>query len=155
MSSKMPSQKMSLTSVILLALNSLIGSGWLFGAGEAARIAGPAAVISWILGAIIIMVIAFNYVELGAMFPESGGMSRYAQYSHGPLLGFVAAWANWVSLITLIPIEAVASVQYMSSWPWSWANWTCSFVSHGSRSEERRVGKECSRLCRSRWSPYH
>lgn len=132
MSSKMPSQKMSLTSVILLALNSLIGSGWLFGAGEAAKIAGPAAVISWILGAIIIMVIAFNYVELGAMFPESGGMSRYAHYSHGPLLGFVAAWANWVSLITLIPIEAVASVQYMSSWPWSWANWTRSFVSHGS-----------------------
>jgi hypothetical protein len=25
---------------------------------------------------------------------------------------------------------------------------------HG-RSEERRVGKECRRLCRSRWSPYH
>ena len=23
------------------------------------------------------------------------------------------------------------------------------------RSEERRVGKECSELCRSRWSPYH
>ena len=26
---------------------------------------------------------------------------------------------------------------------------------HGTRSEERRVGKECLRLCRSRWSPYH
>ena len=25
----------------------------------------------------------------------------------------------------------------------------------GDRSEERRVGKECLRLCRSRWSPYH
>ena len=25
----------------------------------------------------------------------------------------------------------------------------------GERSEERRVGKECLRLCRSRWSPYH
>ena len=24
-----------------------------------------------------------------------------------------------------------------------------------SRSEERRVGKECISLCRSRWSPYH
>jgi hypothetical protein len=24
-----------------------------------------------------------------------------------------------------------------------------------ARSEERRVGKECRRLCRSRWSPYH
>jgi tryptophan synthase beta chain len=26
---------------------------------------------------------------------------------------------------------------------------------HKVRSEERRVGKECRRLCRSRWSPYH
>ena len=24
-----------------------------------------------------------------------------------------------------------------------------------NRSEERRVGKECPLLCRSRWSPYH
>jgi small subunit ribosomal protein S5 len=28
-------------------------------------------------------------------------------------------------------------------------------ASAGTRSEERRVGKECRRLCRSRWSPYH
>ena len=31
--------------------------------------------------------------------------------------------------------------------------WTC--WTDGARSEERRVGKECLRLCRSRWSPYH
>ena len=28
-------------------------------------------------------------------------------------------------------------------------------ASAAPRSEERRVGKECERLCRSRWSPYH
>jgi tRNA 2-thiouridine synthesizing protein E len=28
-------------------------------------------------------------------------------------------------------------------------------LKHIYRSEERRVGKECRRLCRSRWSPYH
>ena len=28
-------------------------------------------------------------------------------------------------------------------------------VVKGLRSEERRVGKECALLCRSRWSPYH
>ena len=37
--------------------------------------------------------------------------------------------------------------------------WSKSFLSPGwaqiARSEERRVGKECLRLCRSRWSPYH
>ena len=30
-----------------------------------------------------------------------------------------------------------------------------SLCSATRRSEERRVGKECLRLCRSRWSPYH
>ena len=29
------------------------------------------------------------------------------------------------------------------------------FAAGGPRSEERRVGKECTVLCRSRWSPYH
>ena len=31
----------------------------------------------------------------------------------------------------------------------------CCSVLHLHRSEERRVGKDCLRLCRSRWSPYH
>lgn len=129
---KLKRRKIGLFSAIMLALNSLIGSGWLFGSGSAAQIAGPAAILSWILGAVIIISIALTYVELGSMFPESGGMSRYAQYSHGPLLGFVAAWANWISLVTLVPMEAVAAVQYMSSWPWSWANWTKNFIKNGS-----------------------
>ena len=30
-----------------------------------------------------------------------------------------------------------------------------SCLGGGFRSEERRVGKECSEPCRSRWSPYH
>src|SRR3546814_1549749 len=29
------------------------------------------------------------------------------------------------------------------------------FAEDHARSEERRVGKECVRTCRSRWSPYH
>lgn len=120
--------KMSLFSLVMLGLSSIIGSGWLFGAWEATTVAGPAAVLSWIVGAIVIGTIAFNYIELGTMFPESGGMSHYAQYTHGSLLGFIASWANWISLVTIIPIEAVAAVQYMSSWPWSWANWTNRFM---------------------------
>ena len=28
-------------------------------------------------------------------------------------------------------------------------------IKFAARSEERRVGKECASMCRSRWSPYH
>ncbi|HET7923038.1 MAG TPA: APC family permease, partial [Gammaproteobacteria bacterium] len=31
------------------------------------------------------------------------------------------AWANWISMVSVIPVEADASVQYMASWPWAWA----------------------------------
>lgn len=119
----MKKKKISLFSLVMLTLSSLIGSGWLFGSWEAAKVAGPSAIISWVIGALVIGLIAFNYIELGTMFPERGGMSHYAQYTHGSLLGFIAAWANWISLVTIIPIEAVACVQYMSSWPWHWAHW--------------------------------
>ena len=39
--------------------------------------------------------------------------------------------------------------------PSSGLNDNLNGVERPVRSEERRVGKECLRLCRSRWSPYH
>ena len=126
--------KISLTQLVLLGLGSLIGSGWLFGAWEASSVAGPAAIISWVIGFIVIGTISYNYIEIGTMFPQSGGMSNYAQYTHGSLLGFIAAWANWVSLVTIIPIEAVSAVQYISSWPWDWAKPTQALMHNGSVS---------------------
>ena len=113
-------------ALMLTGLGSIIGSGWLFGAWHAAQLAGPGAVYAWIIGAVIILFIALTYAELGAMFPESGGMVRYGHYSHGSLVGFIAGWANWIAIVSVIPVEAEASVQYMASWPWEWAQWTKS-----------------------------
>ena len=39
--------------------------------------------------------------------------------------------------------------------PISYAHWGDQALHDALRSEERRVGKECVFLCRSRWSPYH
>ena len=58
----------------------------------------------------------------------------------------------WVTDITYIPISR--GMLYMCA-----VLDLCGkavLASHArTRSEERRVGKECLRLCRSRWSPYH
>lgn len=123
-------------ALTMTGLGSIIGSGWLFGAWKAAKIAGPAAIFAWIIGMIVILCIALSYSELGAMFPEAGGMVKYTQYSHGSFVGFLAAWANWIAIVSVIPVEAIASVQYMSSWPWSWAKWTHSLVQNGILTPE-------------------
>lgn len=108
-------------ALLFTALGSIIGSGWLFGAWRAAQLAGPGAIYAWIIGAVIILFVALTFAELGAMFPESGGAIRYGFYSHGSLVGFLAGWATWIAIVSVIPVEAEASVQYMSSWPWTWA----------------------------------
>lgn len=108
--------------LLLTGVSSIVGSTWLFGSLNAAKTAGPAAILSWVIGALIIIPIGLTYVELGAMFPESGGMVRYARYSHGSFVGFISAWTNWISIVSVIPFEAAASVQYMASWPYAWAH---------------------------------
>src|SRR6202041_3404531 len=118
-------------ALMFTGLGSIIGSGWLFGAWRAAQLAGPGAIYAWIIGAVVILFVALIYAELGAMFPESGGAVRYGHYSHGSLVGFVAGWAAWIAIVSVIPVEAEASVQYMSSWPWDWANGLYVHAVHG------------------------
>lgn len=115
-------RKLGPFGLLMVGLGSIIGSGWLFGAWKATVVAGPAAILAWPIGAVLIMIIALPIVEMGAMFPRSGGMVRYTQYSHGSLGGFVSGWSNWIAIVTSIPIEAEASIQYSSSWNMSWSH---------------------------------
>ncbi|GGH73513.1 amino acid transporter [Pullulanibacillus pueri] len=109
-------------ALMMTGIGSIIGSGWLFGAWKAAKIAGPSAILSWAIGTIIILIIGLTFTELGSMFPEAGGMVRYGHYTHGSLVGFLAGWANWIAIVSVIPVEAEASAQYMSSWRFDWAH---------------------------------
>ena len=118
-------------ALMFTGLGSIIGSGWLFGAWRAAQLAGPGAIYAWLIGAVVITFVAITYAELGALFPESGGAVRYGHYSHGSLVGFLAGWAAWIAIASVIPVEAEASVQYMSSWPWAWAQRLYVHAAHG------------------------
>jgi amino acid transporter len=100
--------------LLFVSLGSIIGSGWLFGALTSAQIAGPAAIISWILGAIVMMVLALAHAELGSMYPVAGGSTRYPHFAFGSLAGFVIGWAVWLGAVTVAPIEVLAALQYLT-----------------------------------------
>src|SRR6478735_12676852 len=78
--------------LLFASVGSIIGSGWLFGALNAATEAGPAAIISWALGGVLILLIALTYAELGVMFPLSGGVVRFPHMAFGHLASFSAGW---------------------------------------------------------------
>ena len=90
--------------LMFVSLGSIIGSGWLLGALNAAETAGPASIISWAIAAAMLSVLALVYAELGAAYPVAGGTGRFPYFSHGPLAGFTAGWASWLQAVAIAPI---------------------------------------------------
>ena len=108
--------------LLFLSLGSIIGSGWLLGALNAAEKAGPASILSWILAALMLASLAVVYAELGATYPVAGGGARFPYYSHGPIAGFTAGWAAWLQAVFIAPIEALAAIAYLNSVDWVHTN---------------------------------
>jgi amino acid transporter len=104
--------------LMMVSLGSIIGSGWLLGALNAAERAGPASVLSWILAAAMLSLLALVYAELGATYPVAGGAARFPQYSHGPVAGFIAGWASWLQAVFIAPLEVLAAITYVNSVGW-------------------------------------
>jgi amino acid transporter len=98
---------------------SIIGSGWLFTALGAVVLAGPAAIVGWVLGSIIIIVLALVHAELGGLFPVSGGTSRFPHYSFGSFAGATFGWASYLQAASVAPIEVLAAIQYMATAHWA------------------------------------
>src|SRR6202161_4263360 len=104
--------------LMFVSLGSIIGSGWLLGALNAAQLAGPASILSWILAACMLSLLALAYAELGATYPVAGGCGRFPYYSHGPIAGFMAGWASWLQAVFVAPIEVLGAINYDNSVGW-------------------------------------
>jgi amino acid transporter len=105
-------REVGLVGLMWASMGSIIGSGWLFGAQEALIVAGPAAIISWIIGALCMLVLALVHAELGAMYPVSGGTARFPHYAFGGVVGASFGWFSWLQAATVAPIEVSAMIQY-------------------------------------------
>jgi amino acid transporter len=107
-------------ALLFTSVGSVIGSGWLLGALNATTIAGPAAIISWLIGAGAVMLLALVIAELGGMRPVAGGNARYPHFAFGSLIGFGMGWIYWLGSVTLAPVEVEAALQYATKYVNEW-----------------------------------
>ena len=99
-----------------VALGSIIGAGWLFAALYASSLAGPAALISWVLGGGAMMLLALAHAELGGTYPVAAGNARFPQYAFGRLIGFTSGWVAFLGAVTVGPIMVQATLLYASNY---------------------------------------
>src|SRR5919206_4760391 len=103
----------SLFGLIALAVSVQVGSGWLLATLAAASIAGPASIVTWVLGAVFFGIIGVTWMELGAMLPRSGAGVRYPRLTHGAFLSWFNGWGYLIAALSLPVIEAQAVLTYV------------------------------------------
>lgn len=101
-------------SLLFASISAILGSGWLFAAYYTAKLAGPSALLAWVIGGVAVIIIAFTYAEISAMLPIMGVTARIPLYTHGTLVSFLYSWIIWLSYIALAPTEVQAVLQYLA-----------------------------------------
>ncbi|MFD9688038.1 APC family permease [Kitasatospora sp. NPDC059088] len=112
-------REVGVAGLLFASVGAIIGSGWLFGAQKAAVAAGPAALLSWGIGAVAIVLLALIHAELGGLFPVAGGTARYPHYAFGGFAGMSFGWFTWLQAATIAPIEVQAMINYARHWTWA------------------------------------
>jgi len=101
-------------ALLLTSVSAILGSGWLFATLYTSQLAGPSAMLAWIIGGLLNIVIAYVFAELSAMLPITGSSTRIPLFTHGRSASFMFAWAIWLSYMAMVPTEVQAVLQYVS-----------------------------------------
>ncbi len=87
-----------LYGLIMVVIGSCIGSGiFLTPSQIAGHLPAPLLILlAWGIGGVITLTGALTFAELGAMFPQAGGVYVYLKEAYGDLFGFLYGWVYLV-----------------------------------------------------------
>ncbi len=110
-------KELTLYGLTMVAIGSCIGSGiFLTPSQIAGHLPAPALILLvWAIGGIITLTVALTFAELGAMFPQTGGVYVYLKEGYGDLFGFLYGWAYLLVITTgAIAALTIACARYLS-----------------------------------------
>ena len=108
-----------LIGLTFVSVSGMMGSGWLFAPLLAAQEAGPAAVLAWLIGGGLILLIALTFAEVSSLLPIAGGIARLPHFSYGNVVSMVMGFTAWVGYASNAPIATLILMEYAShNIPW-------------------------------------
>ena len=100
----------------MIAIGGAIGTGLFLGSTLSIRIAGPAVVVSYLLGAVVALLMTLALGQLAARHPTAGSFGVHAEIYQGSWAGFSVRWTYWFCQVIAIGGEVVASGIYVRFW---------------------------------------
>jgi len=107
---------LSAMGLTMLALGTVVGGSFFFGSSIAINFAGPAVLISYILGGLLVYFILFALSEMTVARPDAGSFRSYAENAFGKYVGFVIGWVYWTGMILAMSSEAIAVSALLRIW---------------------------------------
>ncbi len=104
---------LSFKTILLITINSIMGTGIFFLPAVGASAAGPASIISWIILALVSIYIAMCFGELTSMFPKSGGVYEFCKQAYGRFASFLIGWMTIIAGNVTIAMLVVGAIQYL------------------------------------------
>jgi GABA permease len=112
----------------MIALGGTIGTSLFIGSGAVIQRVGPGAVLSYLLGGLLVLVIMRMLGEMAAARPTLGSFSEYAREALGNWAGFLVGWLYWFFWLGVVAFEAVAGAKLVQVWIPDVPQWTLSLV---------------------------
>lgn len=100
----------------MIALGGVIGAGLFVGSKVVIASAGPAAVISFLITGLLVVLVMKMLGEMAVAMPRTGSFYEYARLALGDLAGFLTGWMYWYFWVIVVAIEAVAGAELIRSW---------------------------------------
>lgn len=98
--------------IVFLTVGAIFGSAVAFVPVYVLAYGGPAGILAWPIAFVLILPIAFLYVELGTMWPRAGGIAYYPARSHGSVVGLMNGWSTFIGYTLALPTEVAVVVEY-------------------------------------------
>jgi APA family basic amino acid/polyamine antiporter len=95
-------RRLGFWDAFFLALGTVIGSGVFLTPHSIAQVLPSSGYILaiWVVGGVLSMMGALAIAELGAMYPEAGGLYVYLREAYGPMVAFLYGWALFLIIQT-------------------------------------------------------
>lgn len=102
--------------VSMITFGGIIGAGLFVGSSSAIATIGPAAVVSYALAGLLVLLVMRMISEMAMAMPGVQTFPDFAREGVGHWAGFLVGWLYWYFWVVVIAIEAIAGAKIICGW---------------------------------------
>lgn len=114
--------------VRMIALGGIVGASLFVGSGAVINTVGPAAILSYALGGLLVILVMRMLGEMATAQPTLGSFMQYARTALGGWAGYTIGWLYWYFWVGVVAFEAVAGAKLLLLWIPGVPQWVFSLI---------------------------